>query len=341
MKWISTASLVLCLGFGWMASQAMAQPGATGQSFDELNARLQQQDQQIQQLQAQMAAMQQQGVNATPTALAVPGSPAVPPAAVAATPPCAEVGSDMSAKVRFYNGEGLMFETPNKDFTFHLGGWVQLDNWGFNVPPPGKGIMAAPGTATVQGVAPGGIGDLQDGIFWRRIRLVMEGNFWETFEYRWNFAFENNQYSTVGLDEFWIGDSKLPIVGNLRVGHVKNCEGLEADMASSSRCFTFMERSSYSQAIEQDQNFVNGIWFGQSILDDRLFYSGVIFRPDNGSSGDFFGTGQWGWQTRITGLPIYEDEGRHLLHLGISGGWREWREQFGGRRRCGSPPISP
>ena len=27
-------------------------------------------------------------------------------------------------------------------------------------------------------------------------------------------------------------------------------------------------------------------------------------------------------QGRLTGLPIYEDEGRDLLHLGLSGGWR-------------------
>ena len=49
----------------------------------------------------------------------------------------------------------------------------------------------------------------------------------------------------------------------------------------------------------------------------------MIFRPDQGaSSGAFFGTGQWGWQGRLTGLPLYEEEGRKLLHLGISYGYR-------------------
>ena len=33
-------------------------------------------------------------------------------------------------------------------------------------------------------------------------------------------------------------------------------------------------------------------------------------------------------QGRVTGLPLYEDEGRHLLHLGISGGWRDGIEQL-------------
>ena len=122
----------------------------------------------------------------------------------------------------------------------------------------------------------------------------MEGTFWETFEYRWNFALENNQYSTVGLDEFWIGDNKLPVIGSVRVGHVKTPMGLEGDMNSSSRCMTFMERSSYSEAIELNQNFGNGIWFGNTYLDDRLLWEAVAFRPDNGNSGDFFGTGAVG-----------------------------------------------
>ena len=46
-------------------------------------------------------------------------------------------------------------------------------------------------SSPVKAVA-GGIGPLNDGDYWRRLRIVMEGTFWETFEYRWNFALENN-----------------------------------------------------------------------------------------------------------------------------------------------------
>ena len=72
MKWISTTGLLvaLCLASG----QAMAQPGAIGQSFDDLSTRLEQQDQQIRQLQSQLNAVQaqqqQQGTPATPAAYA-------------------------------------------------------------------------------------------------------------------------------------------------------------------------------------------------------------------------------------------------------------------------------
>ena len=47
-----------------------------------------------------------------------------------------------------------------------------------------------------------------------------------------------------GSTKFWVGVNKVPVIGTMRVGHVKDCLGLEGDMASSSRCMTFMERPS-------------------------------------------------------------------------------------------------
>ena len=241
-----------------------------------------------------------------------------------------QVGSNLSGVVFFKDGEFLNFSTPNKDFTMHLGGWVQWDNVWWNqdqalrvaqTPKAGNQAGIASGNAG-GGMNNGTYGGLEDGDYWRRLRIVQEGTFWETGEYRFNWALENDQFSTVGLDEIWVGENSLPVVGTIRVGHVKNALGLEGDMTSSSRCMTFMERSSYSEAIELNQNFVTGVWFGSSYADDRITYQAVAFRPDNANSGDFFGDGQSGVQARITALPLYEDEGRHLLHFGISGGWR-------------------
>ena len=118
------------------------------------------------------------------------------------------VGSNLSIKSEFRNGLFLWFATPNNDFTMHIGGWAQYDNVWWDqakslLPPPG----ARPGHA--QGVASGapadGIGNLQDGTFFRRIRLFFEGTFWENGEYRLIPALENDQFNTVGLDEFWFG----------------------------------------------------------------------------------------------------------------------------------------
>jgi phosphate-selective porin OprO and OprP len=236
------------------------------------------------------------------------------------------VGGDLSVKTSFKDGLFLWLETPHTDFTMHLGGWVQVDNVWWNQTEAlkaARGPNAGPAQGVASGDTLGGIGDLQDGVFFRRIRPFAEGKFWENGEYRFILALENNQFSTTGLDEFWVGANEIPVIGTLRIGHVKDPIGLEGDMTASSRCMTFLERSSYSEAIEMNQTFVTGLWCGNHYLDERMTWQAALFRTDQaGSSGAFFGDGQGGTQARVTGLPLLECEGRELLHLGVSGGWR-------------------
>ncbi len=307
-----------------------AQQGGNLMTFDDIRARLEEQDMEIRQLKAQLA-QQPQGASTTAAGYADPLANAAAPAPAAGAtglPPGATVvGSNLSGIVFFKDGEFLNFSTPNKDFTMHLGGWVQWDNVWWAQPAamsaaqtPKAGGYQQPAVASSN--AGGGIGTLEDGDYWRRLRIVQEGTFWETGEYRFNWALETLTYGTTGLDEMWVGQNDIPVIGSVRVGHVKDAIGLEGDMTSSSRCMTFMERSAFSEAIELNQNFVTGLWLGSSYLDDRVTYQAVAFRPDNGNSGDFFGDGESGVQARLTCLPLYEDEGRHLLHLAVSGGWR-------------------
>jgi phosphate-selective porin OprO/OprP len=237
------------------------------------------------------------------------------------------VGSLMNVTAKFNDYGYLWLTTPNKDFSMHIGSWVHYDNVFFD---QSGGLRVIPGArpgraqGVASGVAAGGIGDLEDGTYFRRIRPFVEGTLWETGEYRLNLALENDQFSTSGLDEFWVGLNKIPVIGTIRIGHVKTPMGLEGDMTASSRAMTFMERSMYSEAIELNQNFVTGIWFGNAFgQDQRVSYQAAIFRSDLGaSSGVFFGDGQWGAQARLTCLPLWDCQGRQFLHLGMSGGWR-------------------
>jgi phosphate-selective porin OprO/OprP len=313
------------------AGAAPAQQGGEPLTFDDIRARFDQQQQQIANLQEQLR-IAQQGPRITPVAdYPAQGEAAKKPEEDAKkAAEGKQVGSDLSGIVFFKDGEFLNFSTPSKDFTMHLGGWVQWDNVWWNEAPALK-VAQTPKAGNQAGIASGNAGgglnngtygSLQDGDYFRRLRLVQEGTFWETGEYRFNWAFENDQFSTCGLDEMWVGQNQIPVIGSIRAGHVKTPMGLEADMSSSSRCMTFMERSSYSESIELNQNFCTGLWAGNSYADDRVTYQAAAFRPDNGNSGDFFGTDQYGVQGRLTCLPLYEDQGRHLLHFGISGGWR-------------------
>jgi phosphate-selective porin OprO/OprP len=236
------------------------------------------------------------------------------------------IGSVMNVTAKFNEYGYLWLTTPNKDYTMHIGAWVQYDNVFWD---QSKGLILNPGArpgpkqGVASGVAAGGIGDLEDGTFFRRIRPFFEGTLAEVFEYRLNMALENDQFETTGLDEFWVAWNKIPFIGTVRVGHVKTVNGLEADMTASSRTMTFMERASYSESIYLNQNFVTGLWFHNAFLDDRVTYTASLFRADQASAtGVFFGDGQFGAGARFTALPLWECEGRHFLHLGTSFGWR-------------------
>ena len=121
--------------------RAVPQDGPIGgtrlvaQSFDALSARLQQQDEQIRQLQWQVngcsSSNRARRSFRRPSGREAARLPRRPASARRA----AEVGSDMTIKANFWNGEGLMFATPNKDFTFHLGAWMQWDNVWWNQSP--------------------------------------------------------------------------------------------------------------------------------------------------------------------------------------------------------------
>jgi phosphate-selective porin OprO/OprP len=245
------------------------------------------------------------------------------------------IGSDlrMSATWR----DGFVATTPNDDFTFHAGGWMHYDNvwWtqshALTVP---RGANAGKAQGVLSGNSLGGINDLDDGTFFRRIRFMMDGKFWENYEYTLIIAFENDQFNTIGLDEFWVGAMNIPVLGTLRAGHVKAAHGLEADMTGSSRTMTFMERSSYSEAIEGNVNFITGLWLGNAYFDQRATWSASIGRQDVASAtGAFFGDGQYMALGRATALPLYECDGRHLMHVGVSGGW------FGVQNNIGNPPV--
>jgi phosphate-selective porin len=226
-----------------------------------------------------------------------------------------KVGTDLGMSVRWK--DGVLFETPHKDFWAHIGGWFQYDNVWFN---QSKRLLAAP---------PAGVGDFQDGDFFRRTRLQLDGGFWQVYEYNMIFGFESTQKSTVSLFEFWGGIKDVPYLGMIRVGRMVTPNGLEGDDTTTNKSMTFFERSSMSDAFYQ--NFASGIWQGNSILDQRFCYQSMLYYTDPGltatsvgpvgglNTGDFFGDGEFAAGVRLTGLPIWENDGRDFVHLGAFG----------------------
>jgi phosphate-selective porin OprO/OprP len=245
------------------------------------------------------------------------------------------IGSDLLMTANWV--DGVVFSTKNKDFSMHVGGWMQYDNVWWNQSHDlltARGSNAGAAQGVLSGASLGGINPLEDGTYFRRIRFMMDGTFWENYEFNLILALENDQLFTIGLDEFWVGAKDVPVLGTVRAGHVKAAHGLEADMTASSRAMTFMERSSYSEAIEGNINFITGLWIGNNYFDQRATWSTSFGRADQFSStGTDFGDGQYMALGRVTALPLYDCDGRHLMHLGVAGGW------FKAQNNLGNPPV--
>jgi phosphate-selective porin OprO/OprP len=226
-----------------------------------------------------------------------------------------EVGTVLGMTGR-YDPEipGLRFSTPNNDFTFHTEARAQWDNVWFT---QNRNLLPA-----------SQFGPLQDGEFFRRLRIRFDGIAYEVFEYNAEWQMEQVVQGVPGLDEIYAGVMKIPLIGTIRAGHMRVPQGFEGDQVSSSKAMTFLEKAPHTDAFYQ--NFAPGVWTGNSVLDQRLTWAGMLYRQENafhGNSGADFGDGEYAMTGRVTGLPIYEEEGRHLLHLGLSGTWRKAERQ--------------
>lgn len=220
-----------------------------------------------------------------------------------------EVGSDLGLNSIWKYG--LDFESKNKDFRVHVGGRTQIDTTWF-----------AADEAVQSG--PGGVGPINDGVNFRRARLGVSGTMYETIDWIAEFDFVNSALvnnNPVNLpaptDVFWTF-TKLPYVGNLRVGNVKEPIGFEHLV--SSRYLSFRERSFNQDAFNGPFNngFIPGAMMFNAICDERMTWYAGVFKPTTNVFANNVGGGEYSLTGRVTALPWYVDEGRGLLHLGAS-----------------------
>ena len=213
---------------------------------------------------------------------------------------------------------GLELATKDKAFRVHVGGRWQFDTSWLNAEP-----NITPATL------PGGV-DYRDGLDFRRARLRIDGTMYENIDFAMEYDFVNGlrgqsfnstaafDANVTALTDMWLQFNKTP-VGNLRIGNQKEAVGFEHIV--SSRFLPFMERS-YNQDTFYGGSF-NGFSPGASltknIWEDRASYNLGVYKPTNNVFGFNNHDGDYAISGRLTWLPIYECEGRQLLHLGVSG----------------------
>lgn len=211
----------------------------------------------------------------------------------------------------------LFFTSPNKDWRIHLGGRQQFNSvWfdqpiGLKLPPPVNGIPSStPATA--------GIGGLDDGTYFRRLRFRADGTGYETFEFMMEIDFEQLNYIT--WDHAWVGMKNVPFVGTIRIGQHKVPQGL--DMVGSDYYLTFLERSVLSEAFLT--LFAPGIYVSNTYFDSNVTTHAMFHRvqPLQFYDGAAFGDGEYAFTTRATWTPVYQNDGACVVHLGASYQWR-------------------
>ena len=202
------------------------------------------------------------------------------------------------------------FEGKDEVFRVHVGGNLAFD-YGWNA-----------ASQAVQ-FGPGGTGQFQDGADFRYARIRIDGTMYQHFEWVAEFDFANsvnNDTSTsqtpIGSPSFtnvWFGVNDLPWIGTLRAGWMD--EPINFDHLTSIRWLNFMEKAPGVGALSLTSP---GILWREQAPNQRLTWAFGFFHAQNNNFGFGFGDGQYAETGRLTWLPWYEDDGAHLIHLGIA-----------------------
>jgi phosphate-selective porin OprO/OprP len=190
-----------------------------------------------------------------------------------------------------YWKDGLRIESADKDFKIKLGGRIQYD------------VMFIHQDDSLNQYF-----DAENGTEFRRARLYTSGSIYKNIKFKFQVDFAPGK---VVIKDAFIQITKIPIAGNLRIGHMKEPFGME--MLTSSNFITMMERSLTNQ-FDFDRSL--GFMVFNQHLKKRLSWFAGYFYPDL-NSGRYHGK-QYHLTFRIAGLPVYQTENKYrVLHLGL------------------------
>ncbi|MEN8779664.1 MAG: porin [Desulfobacterales bacterium] len=149
----------------------------------------------------------------------------------------------------------------------------------------------------------------------RKLQLTMLGWISDFVELKLQIDFANVK----SIKDNWIG-FKVPLLGRIQAGNMK--EPVSLSELTSGKFITFMERPLPTLAFTPGRNI--GIMAQNAILDSRMTWAAGGFwntgsQSNVGETKDAISQSHgYNFAVRITGLPLNEDKGRKLLHLGLS-----------------------
>ena len=188
--------------------------------------------------------------------------------------------------------DGVRLETKDKSVQVRLGGRIQYD---FATMSQDSDIQQS-------------FGSLQDGTELRRARIYLSGVLREHVDFKAQYDFAG------GLTKFkdvYISLTGIPHLGKITVGHMKEPFSLEE--LTSSNNITFMERP-LLVGFAPSRNV--GVLISNHAK-ERVSWAIGIFRNTN-DLGIGQGDGNFDFTGRLTGTPWLSEEGRQVVHLGLS-----------------------
>jgi phosphate-selective porin OprO/OprP len=149
------------------------------------------------------------------------------------------------------------------------------------------------------------------GVQFRRARLSIDGDVGEhlIFKAEYDFAQGDADFADV-----WVGLQRLPYAGRALAGHFK--EPMSLEEITSDRFITFMERALPVLAFSPARN--SGVGIFNTAFEQRMTWGVGGFRDTNNFGDGFGASSPYDVTARITGLPVWQDEGRTLVHAGYS-----------------------
>ena len=158
--------------------------------------------------------------------------------------------------------------------------------------------------------------DLDGGnILFRKLSISTYGNFYDTVDFKIGIDFANVR----DIQDIWIRYLKHPFLKKIKIGNQKEPFSLE-DLTSITRT-TFMERALPVNSFASGRNI--GIRYDSLNPDRRINWGAGFFL----NTGSFSTVGEGANQiseangfdvtARVFGLPVYDGNGKKLLHLGL------------------------
>lgn len=199
--------------------------------------------------------------------------------------------------LRAFWDNGLRLESADGGYRFQLGGRFQQDMAWFSR----------------TGGLDQDVSGIENGTSFRRARLYVAGTFPNQFAFRTEYDFAGG---TPGFRDVWLEARELPAIGNLRLGRMIEPFGLEG--TSPNGFFTFIERG-LPTAFTPFRN--TGV-----LIRDHSHNGGVTWAVGAFTHTDAFGESVddpgHSFTGRLTGLPLFSEDGRVWWHLGASASHR-------------------